>query len=114
MNAPVLHKRSDRMRAYEDAWRQILPQRSYVILRVDGRAFHTLTRPLERPFDTGFMSSMNFVAATLCKEVQGAAFGFVQSDEISVLLTAFDSMQELWFGGVVQKMTSIAAAVTSN
>ena len=112
---PVLSpKRSDRMREYEDAWRQTLPPRSYVILRVDGRAFHTLTRGMERPFDPFFMQAMDAAAIALCEEVQGVQFAYVQSDEISLLATDFASNQEQWFGGVVQKMCSIAAVVAAN
>lgn len=114
MNAPVLHKRADRMKHYEDQHRHVLPPKQYTIIRVDGRAFHTLTRNMERPFDSFFIEAMDAAAIALCNEIQGAQFGYTQSDEISVLLTDFGSMQEHWFGGVVQKMCSIAAVAASN
>lgn len=111
---PTLHKRSDRMRWHEDQWRATLPPKQFTILRVDGRAFHTLTRHMSKPFDEFFMAAMDNAAVALCEEVQGTQFAYVQSDEISVLATDFGSMQEPWFGGVVQKMASISAVVASN
>lgn len=112
---PVLSpKRSDRMREYEDAWRLTLPPKSYTILRVDGRAFHTLTRNMERPFDQFFMQAMDAAAVALCEQVQGVQFAYVQSDEISLLMTDFAPQQQQWFGGVVQKMCSISAVVAAN
>jgi tRNA(His) 5'-end guanylyltransferase len=59
------------------------------------------------------MQAMDAAAVALCEEVQGCQFAYVQSDEISLLVTDFGSMQELWFGGVVQKMCSISAAIAS-
>lgn len=111
---PVPPRRSDRMKHYEHLYRHTLPPKAYTILRVDGRAFHTLTRNMERPFDGFFMQAMDAAAIALCEEVQGVAFGYLQSDEISLIATDFASMQEHWFGGVVQKMCSIAAVVASN
>lgn len=105
--------RSERMRGFENAWRQVIPPRQYVILRVDGRAFHTLTRHMDKPFDYSFMHAMRRSAEALCAEVQGCQFAYQQSDEISLLITDFGSMQQQWFGGVVQKMCSVAASVAS-
>lgn len=104
----------DRMKGYEEAARFTLPRRTYTIVRVDGRAFHSLLRHAERPFDAGFMAVMDETAAALCKEMAGAVFAYCQSDEISVLLTDFGSVHcEPWFGGGVQKMASIAAATST-
>jgi tRNA(His) guanylyltransferase len=44
----------------------------------------------------------------------GAVLSYQQSDEISVLLADFGSVHaQPWFGGVAQKMTSIAASVAT-
>ena len=37
----------DRMKGYENAYRFYLPRRMPVIIRIDGRAFHTFTRGLQ-------------------------------------------------------------------
>lgn len=101
----------DRMKRYEAATRFVLPQRTYAIVRVDGRAFHSYLRGAERPFDMAFMADMDAVAAALCAEIAGAVISYAHSDEVSVLVTDFGSVHtEAWFGGGVQKMASIAAA----
>lgn len=94
---------------YENRTRYMLPRRTYTIIRVDGRAFHSLR--LKKPFDMAFMERMNGVGVDLCGEIQGAQFAFVQSDEVSVLVTDFEKIEtQAWFDGNVQKMASIAAA----
>jgi tRNA(His) guanylyltransferase len=102
----------DRIKSqYEDRTRFLLPRRTYTIIRVDGKAFHTLTRGFTRPFDRKLMTMMDNTAMAMCKEMQGAALAYVQSDEISVLLTDFSKITtNAWFDGNVQKMASIAAA----
>lgn len=105
----------DRMKQYEQPFHVTLPRRTYTILRVDGRAFHTLLRKAEKPYDTGVMASMDYVALRLCTHIQGAKFGYVQSDEVSVLYTDFDAIStEPWFGGDLCKQISIAASMASN
>ncbi|MGV9386567.1 tRNA(His) guanylyltransferase Thg1 family protein [Nonomuraea sp. NPDC003707] len=104
----------DRMKLYESATRTILPRRTYSVVRVDGRAFHTFLRHADKPFDEAVMTSMDAVAEALCTEMSGAVFAFTQSDECSVLLTDFDSHgTQPWFGGVVQKIVSIAASTAT-
>lgn len=104
----------DRMKAYENVTRYVLPQRTYTIIRVDGRAFHSYLRGADRPFDYEFMRQMGSVAAALCAEISGARFAYLQSDEVSVLATDFGSVHsEPWFGGVVQKVASVAASVAT-
>lgn len=99
---------------YEDRTRFFLPRRTYTLIRVDGKAFHTLTKHFERPFDMELMSIMNMVAKRLCEEIQGAKLAYVQSDEISVLLTDFSQFNtSAWFDGNVQKMASISAAIAT-
>lgn len=105
----------DRMKSfYEDRTRILLPRRTYTIIRVDGKAFHTYTRGLKRPFDQGLVEDMNETAAFLCKNIQGAKLAYVQSDEISILLTDFDSIStDMWFDGNIQKMASISASLAT-
>lgn len=104
----------DRMKDYERAARSVLPRRIPVILRVDGKAFHTVTRGCDRPFDEHLMGFMNTTAIRLCSEAQGAVFAFVQSDEISVLLHNYRRLtSEAWFDNEVQKLVSVAAGIAS-
>ena len=105
----------DRMkRDYESRTRYFLPRRTYTLIRVDGKAFHTYTRGCARPYDLELMADMDAAAFGLCKEAQGACFAYVQSDEISVLLTDFESVKtEAWFDGNLQKLASISASVVT-
>jgi tRNA(His) guanylyltransferase len=102
----------DRIKSqYEDRTRISLPRRTYTIIRCDGKAFHTLTKGFKKPFDKILMDMMDSAAMALCQEIQGAAFAYVQSDEISVLVTDFANIKtSAWFDGNLQKMVSIAAA----
>lgn len=105
---------SDRMKQYENVSRIYLPHRTYTILRIDGKAFHTYTRGMDRPFDLGLIEDMDATAAYLCKNIMGAKFAYVQSDEISILLTDFEDIAtQSWFESNIQKMVSIAASMAT-
>ncbi len=111
----------DRMKSYEDAYRAHLPIRLPVIMRIDGKAFHSyvkgkspIGKEVEKPFDQGLFDCMNDTAIELCKEVQGCRLAYVQSDEISLLLTNYQTTDtQSWFDNNLQKMVSISAAVAS-
>jgi tRNA(His) 5'-end guanylyltransferase len=99
---------------YEDRTKSWLPRRTYTIIRIDGKAFHTYTRGLKQPFDEGLVEDMDATACYLCKNIQGSKFAFVQSDEISILLTDFDKIDtDAWFDGNIQKMVSVAASLAT-
>jgi len=102
------------MKAYENISRIYLTKRLPVIIRIDGRAFHTLTRGFDRPFDTVFSRSMWDTAAELCKEIGGAKLAYTQSDEISILLTNDDNLEtQPWFDNNLQKLVSVAASTAT-
>ena len=104
----------DRMKAYELPTRILLPRRSYTVLRVDGRAFHTYLKNARKPFDGAFIHAMGKVAEALCAEITGAVLAYAQSDEVSVLYTDFrNPAAEPWFGGVAAKQVSIAASLAT-
>lgn len=105
----------DRIKSqYENRSRFLLPRRSYTIIRVDGKAFHTYTAGLQRPFDDRFMSDMNKTAEFMCKEITGAKMAFVQSDEINILLTDFETIKtQAWFDGNIQKICSVSASLAT-
>lgn len=102
------------MKRYEAAARMTLPRRTYTMLRLDGRAFHTWTRGLERPYDLKMVDAMASTTVKLCEEISGVVLAYTQSDEISLLLQDFAALTtEPWFGGQVQKMVSVAASVAT-
>lgn len=104
----------DRMKQYEEPYHRVLPRRTYTILRVDGRAFHTLLKKAVRPWDNVIVDAMNEVALELCAEIQGAQLAYTQSDEVSVLYTDFAAPgTQAWFGGDLAKQISVGASVAT-
>lgn len=105
----------DRMKGYyEEAYKVVLPMRMPVILRLDGRCFHTLTRKMDKPFDTKFIGMMSSLAMHLCHEVATAQMAYIQSDEISLLLHNYKRLtSQAWFGNEIQKIVSVSAGAAS-
>lgn len=104
----------DRMKAYEDITRNIIMPRMPVIMRLDGKAFHTLTRGCKKPFDQDIMDAMDTTALELVKQIQNARIAYVQSDEISILLIDYNKYEsQQWFNGNINKMVSISSAIAS-
>lgn len=104
----------DRMKGYENITRFYLTRRSPIIIRVDGKAFHTFTRGLKRPFDDILMSVMQETAKYLCKNISGCKLAYVQSDEISLLITDYDTIDtQAWFDNNLQKIVSVSASLAT-
>lgn len=117
MKNQVRDKKSlgDRMKLYEKAYDYKLTQRTPVIMRLDGRAFHTFTKYFEKPYSKYLMDMMDATATYLCRNIQGAKIAYVQSDEITILLRYYDELNsEPWFNNEIQKMVSISAAMASS
>jgi tRNA(His) guanylyltransferase len=99
---------------YENRYRYYLPRRTYTICRLDGKSFHNYTRKFARPFDHTLIECMNSAAIAACKEASGAQFAYVQSDEISILLTDFTTEKtESWFNGNIQKIVSVSSSIVT-
>ena len=99
---------------YEDRTRFLLPRRTYTILRIDGKAFHSYAKDCERPFDAALAEDMDQAALALCRQIEGAQIAYIQSDEISLLLADFaDSQTQAWFDGNLQKLVSISASIAT-
>lgn len=106
----------DRMKSYEGVYSTKLPNRLPVIIRVDGRAFHTLTKKLGliKPFDACFIDIMNETAKYLCENISGAQMAYVQSDEISILIKNYTNLNtQPWFDNKIQKMVSLSASLAT-
>ena len=104
----------DRMKLYEEAYRNYLPRRLPVIIRIDGCHFHTFTKGLKKPFDKVFMETMLLTAKSLCEKIMGCKFGYTQSDEISLLLTNNDTFEtQPWFDNNINKIVSVSASMAS-
>ena len=105
----------DRMKSnYENRSKTYLIRRQPVILRLDGKAFHTFTKGFKRPYDEVFHNVMNETMKYLCENIQGCKLGYTQSDEITLLLTDYDTLTtDAWFDYSVQKMCSIASSMAT-
>ena len=104
----------DRMKQYEGIPKISLMRRNPVIIRIDGKAFHTFTRGFQRPFDDVLIESMQKTMKYLCENIQNVKFSYCQSDEISLLLTDYENINTAaWFDYQVQKMCSIAASMAT-
>lgn len=104
----------DRMKGYENISRIYLKTKSPVILRLDGKAFHSFTHGFARPFDDILITSMQETAKYLCENIMGCKLAYTQSDEISLLLTDYDKPEtQAWFNNNLQKMVSIAASMAT-
>jgi len=103
----------DRMKEYEAvSTSTYLMRRTPVIIRLDGKAFHTLSGWLESPYDNKFHECMCRAAMAVCSECQGARFAYHFSDEISVLLADYqDISTDAYFAYNLQKIVSVAASI---
>jgi tRNA(His) 5'-end guanylyltransferase len=112
---PVNDDLGTRMKEYyENVYRFGLTRRTPVAIRIDGKAFHTFTKGFQRPFDPVFMNAMKDTMKYLCENIQGCKIGYTQSDEITLILTDYDTLTtDAWFGYNLQKMCSVAASMAT-
>lgn len=103
----------DRMKMYEkqEAGRHFMPLIP-VVARLDGRAFHSFTKGLIQPYDERLMKCMVNTTKALVQQTN-AVIGYRQSDEITLIWPGADKLEEVWFGGRVQKMCSLLAAIAT-
>lgn len=102
----------DRMKSYEqiETTRKALPGLPFCA-RLDGRGFSAWTDGLARPYDARLQDLMYRLTALLASEA-GAAIGYTQSDEITLVWTPQPDTQ-LFFGGKFQKLASVLASTAT-
>ena len=102
---------------YEQSALFKLPRRIPVILRIDGKAFHTLTKKIKckKPFDDNLIQAFQKLSLELSKEIMNVKLAYLQSDEVSFLLVDYEKEEtESWFNNNVQKMSSVSAGLASS
>jgi len=100
---------SDRMKEYESCYSIKVPNRSYMIVRLDGVGFSKYTKQFEKPFDDILSNVMDATAIELSKAFN-PKFAYTQSDEISLVFTTLDNIDaEMIYDGKIQKIASIFA-----
>lgn len=112
---PVHDNLGTRMKTfYEQIPKTKLMRRTPVIIRIDGKAFHTFTRGFKRPFDDVLIKTMQETTKYLCENIQGCVLGYTQSDEISLVLVDYQRFEtSAWFDYEIQKMCSISASMST-
>lgn len=103
----------NRMKFYEKQYSgQRLMNLIPICARMDGKAFHTFTKGLRRPYDERLSTLMVETTKYLVAET-GANVGYTQSDEISLVwyTDSLDTM--LFFDSKLLKMNSVLASMTS-
>ena len=115
MGKKVKDSLGDRMKGfYEERAKTKLIRRMPVIIRLDGRAFHTFTKGFAKPFDKRMLETMQETTLELCKNIQGCVFGYTQSDEITLILVDYNGIDvSAWYDYEVQKMCSVAASMAT-
>lgn len=112
----------DRMKKYEGVSKTKLLRRTPVIIRLDGKAFHTWTRQLrntdisleKEPYSSIMHTRMMLTTKFLMKNIQNAVFAYSQSDEISILLNDWKKLNtDQWFDGSIQKIASVSASMAT-
>lgn len=99
---------------YEQIPKTKLMRRCPVAIRIDGKAFHTFTRGFQKPFDEVLIKSMQETMKYLCENIQGCVLGYMQSDEITLILVDYKKLtSSAWFDYEVQKICSIAASMAT-
>jgi tRNA(His) 5'-end guanylyltransferase len=102
------------MESYENVTNTYLTKRVPVIIRIDGRSFHTFTKGFNKPFDNIFITTMQNTMSYLCSNIQNCVFGYTQSDEITLVLIDYQSIDtDAWFDYRVQKLCSVSASMAT-
>ena len=112
---PVHDDLGNRMKTfYEQIPKTKLMRRTPVIIRIDGKAFHTFTSGFKRPFDEILIKTMQETTKYLCENIQGCVLGYTQSDEITLVLIDYQRFESCaWFDYEIQKICSISASMAT-
>lgn len=103
-----------RMKDYESIPKTKLMKRCPVICRIDGKAHHSFTKGLKKPFDEIYINSIQETAKFLCKNIQGVVLSYQQSDEITLVLVDYEKLNTSpYFDYEVQKLCSIIASMAT-
>ena len=82
----------DRQKSHENVTRNYLVSGVPVVIRCDGRAFHSVTKGCKKPFDHNLIDAMVCAAIDTAKEMQGFVIGYTQSDEVTFVLQDYKTI----------------------
>lgn len=102
----------DRIKNYENVSRNYFVKRMPVAVRVDGRAFHSVTKNCQKPFDNKLIQAMVYAAHQVAQDMQGFKIGYVQSDEATFIMTDYENLEtQGWFDYNLNKIVSLSASM---
>src|SRR6266699_949879 len=100
-----------RIKRYEKVSDHKLLPRTPLIIRVDGKAFHTFTKGAKKPFDQDVIDAMVYAANNTATGMMGFELAYVQSDEATFMLADYDNYEtQGWFNYELNKIVSITAS----
>jgi tRNA(His) guanylyltransferase len=101
----------DRMKQYEqaEAGRRFLPLLP-IIVRLDGKCFHSFTKRFNRPYDKKLSDIFVDVTKFLVEETN-ARMGYTQSDEISLVYYSDSYDSQVFYDGKIAKMVSVLTSM---
>lgn len=102
----------DRQKEYERRYESTAMNYVPLLARIDGRAFHSFTKGLNRPYDENLSKLMVETTKFLVDEMV-ANIGYTQSDEISLIWFQKTYQSQFPFGGRIQKLSSVLASLAS-
>ena len=92
-----------------EAGRRFLPLLP-VIVRLDGKCFHSYTKNMKRPFDQKLVDIMIDVTKFLVEETN-ACIGYTQSDEISLVCYSANRDSAIFYDGKIAKIVSVICSM---
>ncbi len=102
----------DRIKRYESISEHYFTPKVPIIVRVDGKAFHTWTKGCKKPFDRVLITSMFQAAKEVADEMMNCRGVYVQSDEATFVMDDSDTIEtQQWFGGRQNKIESVTAGL---
>lgn len=110
----IHNKLSERMKNYEAVTQTKLMRRAPVIIRIDGKSFHSFTKYLNKPWDNIFHRAMSNTMLKLAQNIQNCKFAYTESDEISLFLEDWETLEtDAWFDNKIQKLASVSASMAT-
>lgn len=104
---------SNRMKIYESGYDQTLTPNLPIIIRIDGKSFHSWTKGCEKPYDRNLLNLFDKTTRFLIEKTN-AVVGYTQSDEINLVLWNYNKPEsQVFFNGRTNKLNSVIASMTT-
>jgi tRNA(His) 5'-end guanylyltransferase len=99
----------DRMKTYEKVNQHTLTNLMPVVIRLDGRAFHSKT--FEKPFDDKLQNAFMYSVFEMIDQIENVRCVYFASDEVSIVMLERTLRTHPWFGNKLNKIISVSASM---